>query len=72
MKFSLLLGIYDADFIRTPQYKQLLIDFPPGIAAKGVELYLSYGRSYEPGLNKVSCHTCPTLRYLMLSSLGLL
>lgn len=28
--FSLLSGLYDTNFISTPQYEQLLIDFPAG------------------------------------------
>lgn len=34
--FSLLLGLYDTDFISTPQYEELLFDFPASITIKGV------------------------------------
>lgn len=63
-KFSLLSGLYDKDFTRTSQYKELLIDFPLGVTPKGVWQHLRHGRSYELGLNKASFLTCPAHRYV--------
>lgn len=34
--FALLSGLYDTDFTSTPQYEQLLIDFPLGVTLQGV------------------------------------
>lgn len=64
IKFALLLRLYDTDFPSTPQYEQLLIDFPPGITAKGVWQQLKRRRSYEPDLTNASFLIGSTHRYM--------
>lgn len=63
-QFSILLGLYDKDYIHTEEYAQLPIDYPPSLTQGHAFRVMCGDRQYDPRHSKATSLTHPSYRYI--------
>lgn len=63
-EFSIHLGVYDTEFMRTPTYDALLTSKPVWEPLSNAWLWLSLSPTYDPCSTKATILNSPILRYI--------